>query len=70
MKRREMIKRINKEAKAQGVTFTLDHEGANHSVFKLGGVMIPIARHSELGTKNTRDIQAEAEAVLGKGWWR
>jgi hypothetical protein len=70
MKRREMIKWIAKEAKAQGVTFEFDYEGAKHSVYKLGGAMIPIPRHTELGEKATRDIRKETEEVLGKGWWR
>ena len=71
MKRREVIKRIKKAAKAEeGVTFDLDHEGGNHSVYKLGSCVIPIPRHNEIGEGLAREIFKQCEDVLGKDWWR
>jgi hypothetical protein len=70
MKRRDLIKRISKEAKATGTTWGLDHEGGNHSVYDLGGCMIPIPRHNEIGENMAREIFKQSEEVLGKDWWR
>jgi hypothetical protein len=70
MKRREVIKRIKAEAKSQGVDFDLDREGGSHSVFDVGGCMIPIPRHTEIGEGLAREIFKECEPVLGKDWWR
>lgn len=65
-----MIKRISKQAKADGVSFDLKREGANHSVYDVGGCMIPIARHNEIDDQMAREIFKECEPVFGKDWWR
>lgn len=70
MKRREVIKRISKQAKADGVDFDLKREGGSHSVYDLGGCMIPIPRHNEINEMTARGIFIEAEEVFGKDWWR
>lgn len=38
----EVLKRIQAEARRQGIAWALEREGANHSVFRLGDTMIPI----------------------------
>ncbi len=45
-------------------------EGANHTVYTLNGVVVPIPRHNELGEIFSVDIFKECECVLGKGWWK
>lgn len=65
-----MIKRIEREAKAQAKVWTLSRNGARHDVYTLDGVMIPIARHTEFGNRSAEMIWKECEEVLGKGWWR
>lgn len=70
MKRRELVKRISKNARASGAEFDLDHEGGNHSVYNLDGCMIPIPRHNEIGEMLAREIFKQCESVLGKDWWR
>ena len=70
MKRRDLVKKISKEAKQQGVQWALAREGANHSVYALDGVIVPIPRHKELGENLAEDIFKECEEKLGKGWWR
>jgi hypothetical protein len=45
-------------------------EGANHSVYALDGVMIPVPRHNELGEELAADIFKECQDTLGRGWWR
>jgi hypothetical protein len=44
-----LVRKIAAEAKRQGVSWQLDREGANHSVFVLDGATIPIPRHKKLG---------------------
>jgi hypothetical protein len=70
VKRRDIIRRIAAEAKRLGLDWQLVREGANHSVYVLDGVMIPIPRHRELGENLAVDIFKECQDVLGKGWWR
>lgn len=70
MKRRDVVKRIAAEAKRRGAEWTLLREGANHSVYTLGGVVIPIPRHTELGENLAVEIFKECQDILGKGWWR
>lgn len=70
MKRRDVIRKIAEAAKAAGLSWQLEREGANHSVYMLDGLMIPIPRHREIGERRTADIFVECEPKLGKGWWR
>lgn len=69
-KPRDIVKRIRREAKRQGMTFELDREGANHEVYSLDGLTIVIPRHREIGEGLTESIYHDCQAKLGKGWWR
>jgi hypothetical protein len=69
-KRAEILSLIEKAAKAAELKFMLLREGANHSIYDLDGVMIPIARHRELGQRYAETILKQCEAKLGRGWWR
>ena len=68
--RRALIKQISRAAKAMDLTWEVAREGANHTVYSLDGVMIPIPRHREIGEGLTDEIRKQAGAKLGKGWWR
>lgn len=70
MKRRDLLRRLAREAKTQDVSWVLDHEGGRHSVYRLGTRMVPVPRHSEIGEGLARQIFVECEPELGKGWWR
>jgi hypothetical protein len=48
----------------------LVREGANHTIYALDDVVIPIPRHKELGENLAVDIFKECQDVLGKGWWK
>jgi hypothetical protein len=61
MRRREVIRKISREARAQG---------ASHEIYRLGGLMIPISRQTELGNRQAETIWRECEAQSGRGWWR
>lgn len=45
-------------------------EGANHTVYSLDGLMIPIARHNEIDNQLAEIIYKECAAKLGRDWWR
>lgn len=68
--RREIIARIKKAAKAQGIEFTERREGGGHTIYDLDGIMIPIPRHREIPQRSAEKIYSEADEKLGKGWWR
>ncbi|MEO6500881.1 MAG: hypothetical protein ABIQ09_03110 [Jatrophihabitantaceae bacterium] len=69
-KRREIIKMIDKAAKAKGLDWAVARQGANHTVFDLDGVMIPIARHNEIDNRMAEIIFKECADKLGKDWWK
>jgi hypothetical protein len=70
VKRTELIRKISREAKRQGVSWTPTGEGARHETFWLGSTKIPVPRHDEIGERTTEDILHECQTELGKGWWR
>jgi hypothetical protein len=69
VKRGELIRKISREAKRQGVPWVPD-AGGSHDTFWLGSIKIPIPRHTEIGEGLAQKILHECETKLGKGWWR
>lgn len=69
-KRAEILGRIQQAAKSAEMKFILLREGANHSIYDLDGVMIPIARHRELGQRYAETVYKQCETKLGRNWWR
>jgi len=59
-KRRDVTKTIVATAKKQGLTFGVAREGGNHTVCSLDGLMIPIARHGEIGNRMAAAITSSA----------
>ncbi len=51
-----MVRKIAQEAKRQGIEWVMAREGANHTIYSLDGLMIPVFE--------------ECEPTLGKGWWQ
>ncbi|AKU15731.1 type II toxin-antitoxin system HicA family toxin [Luteipulveratus mongoliensis] len=68
--RRALIKQISKAARAADLTWEVEREGGNHTVYSLDGVRIPIPRHTEIGEGLTAAIRKQAAEKLGEGWWR
>ncbi|CCK58012.1 hypothetical protein [Mycobacterium canetti] len=69
-KRADIISKIEKAAKAAELKFLLIREGANHSIYDLDGVVVPIARPRELGQRYAETIYKQCETKLGRSWWR
>lgn len=70
MKRGDLVKRITKAAKQAGLMFEVKRHGANHEVYSLDGLMIPIERHSELDNRYAEKVYKECEPKLGRRWWK
>lgn len=70
MKRGDLVKRITKAAKQAGLPFEVRRHGANHDVYSLDGLMIPIERHSELDNRYADKVYKECEPKLGRRWWK
>lgn len=69
-KQRELIKRLTKAAKTQGMTFTFERHGGNHDVYNLDGLTVTIPRHTEIGDRMAEVIYKQCEPKLGKRWWK
>ena len=69
-RRRDVLKRVKQRAQASRVSWMLDHERANHSVYKLDGLVIPIPRHNEIDNRLAELIYKQCAAKLGEDWWR
>lgn len=69
-----MIRWIRDEARRQEVGWTIDREGRNHTLYRLGATMIPIPRHTELDDRFVeevfRECECECEPELGERWWK
>ena len=70
MKRRDLLRRIAQAAKASGVDWGVAREGANHTVYSLGGQMVPIPRHTEIIDRMAEVIFKQCSDALGEGWWK
>lgn len=70
MNRRQMLRRIAKQARKDGVEFGFEREGGSHSVYRLGAKTIPVPRHNDIDDDLARLIFKQTEAYLTKGWWR
>ncbi|QUR68948.1 hypothetical protein [Mycobacterium spongiae] len=69
-KRTEVIKKIEKAAKAHHMSFTIKRRGSNHDIYTLDGLMVPVGRHVEFTQRYAETVYKECETKLGKGWWR
>lgn len=69
-RRRDIIKKINEAAKVSGLTWEILREGANHTIYILDGLRIPIARHNELGDRMATELYKECAPKLGRDWWK
>jgi len=70
MKRKDVIKKVGDAAKRRGLIWELARNGANHDVYSLDGLVIPIPRHRELGEQLAVGLLKECEPKLGRRWWR
>ncbi len=70
MKRHELLRRIAKAARAKGVVWQLERQGAGHEIWRCGETPMPLPRHKEIGDRLAEAVFAGLEIELGKDWWR
>lgn len=70
MKRDELLRRVARVARRQGVVWRLERQGANHEIWRCGSTYVPIPRHVEVGDGVAFTVFKDLEAELGKDWWR
>lgn len=57
MKRRDLIKKLE----AAGAVY--DHEGAEHTIYKLKGINIPVPRHREINELTAQGMIKKANKL-------
>ena len=70
MKRTELLKRIRGAAKAKDLIWSLRRQGAQHEIWELDGLEMPIPRHREINERLARAIMGDPAEKLGEDWWR
>ncbi|MGQ0625551.1 MAG: type II toxin-antitoxin system HicA family toxin [Sporichthyaceae bacterium] len=64
MKRTDLVRKLNEIARAKGFdSLTFVREGGNHTIFAIGAVRIPVARHTEIPENTARKIIDAAHAA-------
>ena len=69
MKRRAVLKIIEKAARERGLLFSIQ-ERTNHTAIQVGGVLTFIGRHREIPDLARLKLFKQLEPALGKDWWR
>jgi len=70
VKKRELIRKINGEAKRQGLPNAYLETDGKHDKLVLRGVRTPIGRHAEIPSGTAESIMKEFEKLFGEDWWR
>ncbi|MGQ0430979.1 MAG: hypothetical protein ACT452_01075 [Microthrixaceae bacterium] len=65
MKRKALEKQLAKKARDAGTTWEFVREGANHSVWSFGGMLITIPRHNDINELTAKGILKDADEVAG-----
>ena len=63
MKRKALEKQLAKNAKEAGTTWEFVREGANHSVWSFGGMLITIPRHNDINELTAKGILKDTDEV-------
>lgn len=66
MKRKELIKKLDEAAKANGLRLEFVREGANHSLYRIGTWQFPIVRHNEIVDVDAKSLLKRAAAESPK----
>lgn len=63
MERKALVKLLAKNAKEAGTTWEFVREGANHSVWSFGGMLITIPRYIDINELTAKGILKDADEV-------
>lgn len=67
MRRIDLIRRIQREARSQGKSFTLLRNVGDHEVWVLDGQQVPIPRHREINELTAQGILRDAGGAAREG---
>lgn len=71
MERTDLIRKIQRGARAKGTTFTMLRQGGSHEVWTVtGGRSVTIPRHKAINEMTNQKIMRDLEGTLGKDWSR
>jgi len=63
VKRKALEKQLARRANEAGTTWEFVREGANHSVWSFGGMLITIPRHNDINELTAKGILKDADEV-------
>ena len=69
MKRRDVLERLQRAARARDLDFAV-HELTNHTAVRVGNTSKTLGRHANINDVTVRQFWEEFSDELGKGWWR
>lgn len=70
VKRTDLIRKIQKEARANGRAFQLVRNSGDHEIWSLEGTSVSIPRYTEINERTGEGIYWTLDSKLGKDWWR
>jgi len=70
MRRKELLRKISRAAKAAGKLWRPTGDTGRHEVWECDGMKIPIPRHREINPWTAEGIMRDLEEKLGENWWR
>ncbi len=69
MKRADLVRIIDRGARAAGLPWRRVRQGSAHEIWSLDGLLIVIPRHREVSEVTAGRILRSAQEKLGSDWW-
>lgn len=70
MKRRDLLRKISKAAKASDRELEFVREGGEHTLYVLNGQRVVVPRHGEINEITAVAIMKNLEDQFGREWWK
>jgi len=67
VKRHQLLRGIAKAARAKGVVWQLDRQGAGHEIWRCGRTSVPVPRHKEIADSVTKTLFRGARGRAREG---
>lgn len=61
MKRRDLLKKLDRIAREQGETLEEVREGGSHTIYRVGPKQFPVPRHNEINELTAKSILKQIE---------
>ena len=70
MRRTDLIRKVQRAARAKGLSFQLLRGSGDHEIWSLDGMRVSIPRHNEINERTGKGVYRTLDEKLGKDWWR